>query len=109
LYDPDNGSSSSALSPLLIFVHGGGEVSGDIRGTYDIVGKYLAISSGFKVASINYRLAPEYPFPAGLDDVVSAIHWIVNNCKILRIDCHRIALGGVSAGARLALSAALEL
>lgn len=111
LYDPGNGSSSSSitLSPLLIFVHGGGEISGDVRGTYDAVGKYLAISSGFKVASINYRLAPEHPFPAGLDDVVSVVHWIVNNCKMLRVDCNKMALGGVSAGARLTLSAALEL
>jgi acetyl esterase len=109
LYAPYNGFSSSALSPLLIFVHGGGWISGNVKGDYDDVGKYLAISSGFKVASINYRLAPEHPFPAGLDDVVSAIRWIANSCKMLRIDCHRMALGGVSAGANLALSAALEL
>ena len=108
IYDPINESTSS-LSPLLIFVHGGGWISGDVRGDYDGVGRYLAISSGFKVASINYRLAPEHPFPAGLDDIVFAIHWIKNNCKVLKIDCHRMALGGVSAGANLALSAALEL
>ena len=113
LYDPTNRSSSSSSlsspSPLLIFVHGGGGVSGNVKGAYDEVGKYLANSSGFKVASINYRLAPEHPFPAGLSDVVSTIRWITNNCKVLGIDCHRIALGGVSAGARLALSAALVL
>ena len=107
LYDPTNGSSS--ISPLLIFLHGGGGISGDARGAYDLVGKYFANVSGFKVASINYRLAPEHPFPDALNDVVSTIRWIANNCKGLRIDCHRIALGGDSAGARLALSSALVL
>ena len=107
LYDPTNGSSS--FSPLLIFLHGGGGVSGDARGAYDSVGKYLANVSGFKVASINYGLAPEHPFPDGLNDVVSTIRWIANNCKGLGIDCHRMALGGASAGARLALSAAVVL
>jgi acetyl esterase len=107
LYDPTNGSSS--FSPLLIFLHGGGGISGDAKGAYDLVGKYLANVSGFKVASINYRLAPEHPFPDALNDVVSTIRWIANNCKGLRIDCHRIALGGASAGARLALSSALVL
>lgn len=107
LYDPTNGSSS--FSPLLIFLHGGGGVSGDAKGAYDSVGKYLANVSGFKVASINYGLAPEHPFPDGLNDVVSTIRWIANNCKGLGIDCHRMALGGASAGARLALSAAVVL
>ena len=82
-------------------------VSGDAKGAYDSVGKYLANVSGFKVASINYGLAPEHPFPDGLNDVVSTIRWIANNCKGLGIDCHRMALGGASAGARLALSAAV--
>ena len=107
LYDPTNGSSS--FSPLLIFLHGGGGISGDARRAYDSVGKYLANVSGFKVASINYGLAPEHPFPDGLNDVVSTIRWIANNCKGLGIDCHRMALGGASAGARLALSAAVVL
>jgi acetyl esterase len=106
LYDPTNRSLSS---PLLIFVHGGGWVSGDFKGAYDAVGKYLANSSGIKVALINYRLAPEHPFPDGLNDVVSTIRWIANNCKVLGIDCHRMALGGASAGANLALSAAVTL
>jgi acetyl esterase len=107
LYDPTNGSSS--FLPLLIFLHGGGGISGDARRAYDSVGKYLANVSGFKVASINYGLAPEHPFPDGLNDVVSTIRWIANNCKGLGIDCHRMALGGASAGARLALSAAVVL
>ena len=81
-------------------MHGGGGVSGDARGAYDSVGKYLANVSGFKVASINYGLAPEHPFSDGLNDVVSTIRWIANNCKGLGIDCHRMALGGASAGAR---------
>ena len=59
----------------------------------DSVGKYSANVSGFKVASINYGLAPEHPFSDGLNDVVSTIRWIANNCKGLGIDCHRMALG----------------
>ncbi len=58
---------------------------------------------------MNYRLAPEYPFPTGLNDVVSTIRWIANNSQKIGIDANNIGLGGDSAGANLALSAALVL
>lgn len=92
-------------SPLLIFVHGviG---NGDV---YDDSIRRVANSSGLLVAAMNYRLAPEHPFPAGLSDVVSAIKWLSINGKNLGIDTYRLALGGDSAGANLALAAALVL
>ena len=58
---------------------------------------------------MNYKLAPEYPFPAGLDDVISTIRWIASNGQKIGIDAKKVALGGDSAGANLALSSALTL
>ena len=96
-------------SPVLIFVHGGGWIVGTLD-IFDDSIKRLANSSGLMVAAINYRLAPEHPFPAGLNDVVSAVRWIsANGGANLGIDTKNMALGGDSAGANLALSAALAL
>ena len=69
LYDPD---VKQRPSPVLIFVHGGGWSVGDVN-TFDDSIKRLANSSGLIVAAMNYRLAPEYPFPTGLNDVISTI------------------------------------
>jgi acetyl esterase len=71
--------------------------------------KQLANSSGLMVVAINYRLAPEHPFPIGLHNVISTARWIAANGSKLGIDTKRIGLGGDSAGANLALSAALVL
>jgi len=61
------------------------------------------------VAAMDYRLAPEHPFPAGLNDVISIVKWIANNGTRIGIDTNKMALGGDSAGANLALSTALAL
>jgi acetyl esterase len=105
LYDP---GVRQRPSPVLIFVHGGGWSVGDLN-TYDDSNKRLANSSGLIVAAMNYRLAPEYPFPTGLNDVISSINWIANNGQKIGIDTSNMGLGGDSAGANLALSAALAL
>jgi acetyl esterase len=95
-------------SPVLIFVHGGGWSVGNVD-TYNDSIKRLANSSGLIVAAMDYRLAPEHPFPTGLNDVVSTIRWIANNGQKIGIDNTNMGLGGDSAGANLALSAALAL
>jgi acetyl esterase len=105
LYDP---GVKQRPSPVLIFVHGGGWSVGNVN-TYDDSIKHLANSSGLIVAAMDYRLAPEYPFPTGLNDVVSTIRWIANNGQKIGIDANNMGLGGDSAGANLALSAALTL
>jgi acetyl esterase len=90
-----------APRPLLLYFHGGGGVVGDLD-THDGVCRFLATHSGAMVASIDYRLAPEHPFPAATEDAVAAFRWAVLKASLLKIDPKRIAVGGDSAGANLA-------
>jgi len=106
--DEDTSNNISSLTPCLIYIHGGGGVQLSVQ-FYDYVLRYISNSSGMKVAAMNYRLAPEYPFPAGLNDVLDTIRWIVKNSEKLGIDKYRLALGGDSAGATMALAAALRI
>jgi acetyl esterase/lipase len=105
IYDPGVGSKPS---PALVFVHGGGWTVGSID-DFDSSIRRLANSSGLLVAAIGYRLAPENPYPAGLNDVIATVKWIKENGQSIGIDPNRIALGGDSAGANLALATALAL
>jgi acetyl esterase len=101
-YDP---GVQSKPAPLLIYVYGraGEEINMDFS---DPGLRRLANSTGFIVATMDYRFAP---FPDSLDDVVSTVRWIHQNSDQLGVDSQRIALGGVSRGANLALSTALVL
>lgn len=103
-----NHIEGTAMTPCIIYVHGGGGVQLSVQ-FYDYVLRYLASSSGLKIVAMNYRLAPEHPFPVGLNDVIHSIKWIADNSEHLGIDKNRLALGGDSAGATMALSAALKL
>jgi acetyl esterase len=87
--------------PLLVFYHGGGWVIGDLD-THDNPCRFLAAHSGACVLSVDYRLAPEHPFPAAVDDVWAAYEWAVANAANLGVDPARIGVGGDSAGANLA-------
>jgi acetyl esterase len=87
--------------PILLFFHGGGFVSGDLD-THDEPCRLLCKHAGVQVLSVAYRLAPEHPFPAGLDDAVAAYAWTVRHAAPLGADPARIAIGGDSAGANLA-------
>ncbi len=93
---------------LAIFLHGGGWCVGDVDG-YDVVCRQLANASGCAVLSVDYRLAPEHPFPAAPEDARLAYDWAVRHGRGLGIDSRRIALVGDSAGGNLALVLALEL
>jgi acetyl esterase len=86
---------------LLVFIHGGGWVIGDLD-SHDNVCRSLANRSGLTVLSVDYRLAPEDPFPAGLDDCSAATLWAFEHARELGIDPTRIAIGGDSAGANIA-------
>lgn len=86
---------------LLIWVHGGGWVVGDLD-SHDNVCRSLAVRSGHAVLSVGYRLAPEHPFPAALDDCLAAVGWAATHAAELGADPARIAIGGDSAGANLA-------
>lgn len=92
--------------PALVFYHGGGGVVGDFD-THDLPCRMLAHFGHTNVLSVSYRLAPEHPFPNGVEDAISAYGWIQKNAKALRISKERIAVGGDSFGGNLAINVCL--
>ena len=95
------GLSAGLPVPLLVYYHGGGWVVGDLD-THDGVCRFLAANAGVQVLSVDYRLAPEHPFPAPVEDAWSAFAWAVENAASLAADPARIAVGGDSAGGNMA-------
>lgn len=93
--------------PLLVFLHGGGWMLGDLE-THDAMLRHIADHSGCAVLGVGYRLAPEHPFPAGLNDCLLAFAWARRMAAELGYDSQRIALGGESAGANLAAAITLK-
>jgi len=91
---------------LLVHVHGGGWVFGSPDEVDRIIAR-LARATGCEAISVDYRLAPEQPFPAGRDDVLTAIDWALDEAT--RIGLDRVIVAGESSGAHLALSAVLHL
>ncbi|HEX3431453.1 MAG TPA: alpha/beta hydrolase [Rhizomicrobium sp.] len=87
--------------PALLFFHGGGFVIGNLD-THDGLCRVLANESAARVVAVDYRLAPEYKFPAAVDDAWAALSWLAANAERLGVDQKRIAIGGDSAGAALA-------
>jgi acetyl esterase len=99
---------TAAELPLVIYFHGGGFVLGSLD-SHDRLMRLLALDSGAALIGVDYRLAPEHPFPAGLDDCVAAVRWIRAESRRLGVDPERVVLGGDSAGANLALASLLDL
>jgi acetyl esterase/lipase len=91
----------------IVWLHGGGFVMGDLD-TEHPWATMIAAGSGAVVISVGYRLAPEHPFPAALDDAYAVLAWTVGHAAEIGVDPDRIAVGGHAAGAGLAAAVALR-
>ena len=98
VYTPVAAGGSTAA---IVYLHGGGFVLGDLD-CYDALCRTLANESGARVIAVDYRLAPEHPFPAAVEDCFDALKWIEENAPDLSVDPNRIAVAGDSAGGNLA-------
>lgn len=105
VYWPADGRADERL-PIVLFAHGGGFVSGDLD-THDVLVRAIAGRARVLVIAVDYRLAPEYPFPAGLEDVYAVLQWTADHADELGGDATRIVLCGDSAGATLSAATAM--
>ena len=99
--------AGSGPFPLICYFHGGGYVTGDLD-TQDMIARALAFGAGAVLVSVDYRLAPENPFPAGPDDCWAATQWVAAHTAELNGDAARLAVAGDSAGANFAAGVALR-
>lgn len=97
-----------AYGPLLLYFHGGGFVIGGLE-THDAMCRRLAEAGGMRILSSTYRLAPEHPFPAQLDDALAVAHWLAAHNAEVGAEGGQIAIGGDSAGGYLAVVVAARL
>jgi acetyl esterase len=99
LYTPLGAGRAS--TPGLVYFHGGGLVAGSLD-THDGIGRAFAAATGYRVLSVDYRLAPEHPFPAAVEDACAAARYTLANAEEFGFDPTRIAVCGDSAGGTLA-------
>lgn len=95
-------------SSAIIYIHGGWFIAGGYE-THDAVVRKLANKTGSVVIFIDYRLAPEHPFPAGLNDCIDGVKWIFENAESLGIDPDQVGIIGDSAGGALSTAVSTQL
>jgi acetyl esterase len=96
--------------PAHLFLHGGGWVAGSPHDRYiDVLSRERCIGASCVVVAVDYRKAPEHPFPAGLEDAQAAFDWVLGHAADLGVRADLITVGGQSAGGNLAASLALKL
>ena len=100
------GTAAADVLPVLVYYHGGGWLLGDLD-LHDVACRHYANAAKCRVVSVDYRMAPEYKFPAAVDDCAAATGWVVAQADALGIDRKRLAVGGDSAGGNLAAVIAL--
>lgn len=103
VYRPD----AEAPRPAMVYFHGGGWVVCDLD-THEVVCSAIARRAGAVVVAVDYRLAPEHPFPAAVTDCYAATNWVAANSESLGIDPDRISVGGDSAGGNLGAVVSLK-
>ena len=104
LYDPFPARPDP--QPGLLYLHGGGWTMGTLE-THDGVCRRLALTANLRLIALDYRLAPEYPYPAGLEDCAAALEYLMTDGNSIGIDPCRLALAGDSAGGNLTLATLL--
>ena len=98
---------AAATPPAIVYFHGGGWVTGDLD-THDGTCRLLADVTGCVVVAVDYRLAPEHPFPAAIDDAVAAYVWVHRHSGELSVQPGRVGVMGDSAGGNLSAALALQ-
>jgi acetyl esterase len=106
IFNPSKDDSS--LSPVLLWFHGGGFVEGSVHADRKNCFT-LSQLSGYLVVSVDYRLAPEHPFPAAVNDSSKALHWVLSNIEQYGGDPTAVVIGGESAGGNLAAASVIAL
>ncbi|MFB6083828.1 MAG: alpha/beta hydrolase [Halorientalis sp.] len=104
LYQPDG----DGPHPVLVYFHGGGFVIGSLE-THDALCRSVVNAADCAVLSVDYRLAPENPFPAAVEDAYAAVEWVAEHGDHVDADTDRIAVGGDSAGANLSAATTLAV
>lgn len=99
--------SAGKRAPLIVFFHGGGHMTGDID-VYDTQVRMIAHHTGMTVASVDYRLSPEFPYPCGFHDCLQATQWLMENYQQVKVE-EKYFVAGDSAGGNYAANVALAL